>query len=88
MLIYLGVHKRRQEDLEVIAGIQSWFELVAVLEVADNLTDLKSIIEMLPEYFRVLLLVTGQVTMKDRHISIGKTGQPGSSSNLGMFYPD
>tara|TARA_R110001592_G_scaffold254129_3_gene517455 strand:- start:2783 stop:3766 length:984 start_codon:yes stop_codon:yes gene_type:complete len=50
----LGVHKRRHCDHRVIAEILSWFELVAVQEVADNLADFLAVTQLLPEHFRWL----------------------------------
>jgi endonuclease/exonuclease/phosphatase family metal-dependent hydrolase len=47
----LGVHKRRNIDLQVIAEILSWFELVAVQEIADNLVDFEGIVARLPAHF-------------------------------------
>lgn len=48
----LGVHKRRASDHRVIADILSWFELVAVQEVADNLADFLAVTQHLPGHFR------------------------------------
>ena len=48
----LGVHKRRTIDHSVIAEILSWFEVVAVQEVADNLADFLAVTQHMPEYFR------------------------------------
>ncbi len=47
----LGVHKRRSDDLEVIAEILSWFEIIAVQEVADNLVDFLAVMANLPNHF-------------------------------------
>ncbi len=47
----LGVHKRRVDDLKVIATILSWFELVAVQEIADNLDDFLGLIAHLPDHY-------------------------------------
>ena len=47
----LGVHKRRSSDFKVIAEILSWFEIVAVQEVADNLDDFYAVLDELPAYF-------------------------------------
>lgn len=47
----LGVHKRRPDDLKVIAEILSWFEIVAIQEIADNLEDFRGLIEILPDHF-------------------------------------
>ena len=47
----LGVHKRRSSDLKVIAAILSWFEIIAVQEIADNLDDFLNLIAHLPDHF-------------------------------------
>lgn len=47
----LGVHKRRPADLKVIAAILSWFELIAIQEIADNLDDFLGLIAELPDHF-------------------------------------
>ena len=47
----LGVHKRRLSDIKVIAEILSWFEIVAIQEVADNLKDFNLLIDQLPDHF-------------------------------------
>jgi hypothetical protein len=47
----LGVHRRRQSDINVIAAILSWFEIVAIQEVADNLDDFLSVVDALPNDF-------------------------------------
>ena len=47
----LGVHARRQSDIEVIAAILSWFEIVAIQEIADNLSDFNRVIDALPAHF-------------------------------------
>ena len=47
----LGVHKRRDIDLRVIAEILGWFEIVALQEVADNLDDFLAVAAHLPPYF-------------------------------------
>lgn len=50
----LGVHKRRDRDYQLLAEIVSWFELVAVQEVADDLTGLEAVMSHLPARFRVV----------------------------------
>jgi endonuclease/exonuclease/phosphatase family metal-dependent hydrolase len=50
----LGVHKRRQRDYQVLAEILSWFEIVAVQEVADNLDDFNQVVAALPNHFDVI----------------------------------
>jgi hypothetical protein len=47
----LGVHQRRQSDIRVIAAMLSWFEIVAIQEVADNLADLLRVLSELPGHF-------------------------------------
>jgi endonuclease/exonuclease/phosphatase family metal-dependent hydrolase len=47
----LGVHKRRAADIKVIAEILSWFEIVAIQEVADNASDFYQVVEQLPDHF-------------------------------------
>ena len=47
----LGVHKRRPSDFRVIAEILSWFEIVALQEIADNLDDFLAITRELPAHF-------------------------------------
>jgi len=47
----LGVHKRRPADLRVIAEILSWFEIVAIQEIADNLDDFEGLIAQLPDHY-------------------------------------
>ena len=47
----LGVHKRRVEDLDVLAEVVSWFEIIAIQEVADNLDDFEGLVERLPAHF-------------------------------------
>ena len=47
----LGVHERRDDDLRIIAEILSWFELVAIQEVADNLDDFEAMAAHLPPHF-------------------------------------
>jgi endonuclease/exonuclease/phosphatase family metal-dependent hydrolase len=47
----LGVHRRRQSDIRVIAAILSWFEIVGIQEVADNLDDIFRVLDALPDHF-------------------------------------
>ncbi len=47
----LGVHKRRGIDLRIIAEMLSWFEIVALQEIADNLADFLAMVENLPAHF-------------------------------------
>lgn len=50
----LGVQKRRPKDHQLIAEIISWFDLIAVQEVNDNLAGLRGIQEELPDHFQFL----------------------------------
>ena len=47
----LGVHKRRLSDIRVLSEILSWFEIVAIQEIADNLDDLNRVLQELPGHF-------------------------------------
>lgn len=44
----LGVHERRPQDYELIAEMMSWFDLVALQEVNDDLVGLRAITDLLP----------------------------------------
>lgn len=50
----LGVQERREQDYAIIAELVSWFDLVAMQEVDDNLRGLRAILGCLPNEFRVL----------------------------------
>ncbi len=50
----LGVQERREKDYLLIAELVSWFDLVAMQEVNDNLSGLRAIHRHLPESFRLL----------------------------------
>lgn len=50
----LGVHKRRDRDYQVLAEIVSWFELVAVQEVADDLAGIDAVMAHLPAHFGLI----------------------------------
>lgn len=51
----LGVQKRQERDHRLIAEILSWFDLIAVQEVADDLAGLQAVREMLPTSYRLLI---------------------------------
>jgi endonuclease/exonuclease/phosphatase family metal-dependent hydrolase len=51
----LGVQKRREKDHRLIAEILNWFDLTAVQEVADDLSGLRAVHEMLPDQYRLLI---------------------------------
>lgn len=50
----LGLQDRRENDYRLIAEMLSWFDLVAIQEVNDNLRGLRAIQKVLPKNFRVL----------------------------------
>jgi endonuclease/exonuclease/phosphatase family metal-dependent hydrolase len=50
-----GVQKRRHKDHSLLAEILSWFDLVAVQEVADDLSGLCAVRDLLPESYRLLI---------------------------------
>lgn len=50
----LGVHERRDRDHRLIAELVSWFDLVAVQEVNDNLAGLRAIQALLPGSWRAV----------------------------------
>jgi|SRR5215211_828901 len=55
----LGVQQRREKDYLLIAELTSWFDMVAVQEVNDNLSGLRAIHQHLPESFRLLFSDAG-----------------------------
>lgn len=50
----LGLQKRRKKDHQLLAEIISWFDIVALQEVHDNLEGLRGIQEHLPPSWRAL----------------------------------
>jgi endonuclease/exonuclease/phosphatase family metal-dependent hydrolase len=50
----LGLQQRRDNDYKLIAEMLSWFDLVAIQEVNDNLSGLRAIQKFLPKKYRVL----------------------------------
>jgi endonuclease/exonuclease/phosphatase family metal-dependent hydrolase len=50
----LGVQKRRPNDYKLLAEICSWFDIVAVQEVNDDLTGLRALKDALPDHYRAL----------------------------------
>lgn len=50
----LGLHKRRDADYRLIAEIVSWFDLIAIQEVNDNLEGLRTIHRQLSGQYRLL----------------------------------
>ncbi len=49
-----GLQERRESDYALIAKIISWFDLIALQEVNDNLSGLAGIRAQLPSYYRAL----------------------------------
>lgn len=50
----LGVQERRESDYQLIAHLVSWFDIVAIQEVNDNLAGLRAICQHLPTSYRCL----------------------------------
>lgn len=50
-----GVQKRREHDHQLLAEMLGWFDLVAIQEVADDLSGLRAVQELLPKRYRVLI---------------------------------
>ncbi len=44
----LGVHERRQKDYQLIAEIMSWFDIVAIQEVNNDLSGIRSVLSEMP----------------------------------------
>jgi endonuclease/exonuclease/phosphatase family metal-dependent hydrolase len=51
----LGLQKRREKDLKLIAHMLGWFDIAAIQEVNDNYADLKAIVALLPKSYRMLI---------------------------------
>ncbi len=54
-LTNFGVQERTDDDIALMAEIVSWFDLVAVQEVADELTDLRRLVSNLESNYKVIL---------------------------------
>ncbi|MDQ3758367.1 MAG: endonuclease/exonuclease/phosphatase family protein [Actinomycetota bacterium] len=54
-----GVQHRREKDIQLLAEIIGWFDLVAVQEVARSLKHLDQLHELLPDGYRRLISDTG-----------------------------
>lgn len=50
----LGVQDRRAQDYRLIAEILSWSDIAAIQELNDDLTGLRTLLEHLPQHYRVL----------------------------------
>ncbi len=53
-LTNFGVQLRSQDDIQLMAEIISWFDLIAIQEIADDLSDLRLLLSFLP-YYKVIL---------------------------------
>ena len=51
----LGVQQRREKDYRLIAELVGWFDMVAIQEVADDLSGLRTIYSFLPATYRTLV---------------------------------
>ncbi|HEX9389380.1 MAG TPA: endonuclease/exonuclease/phosphatase family protein [Anaerolineales bacterium] len=54
-LTNFGVQNRTEDDLALMAEIISWFDLIAIQEIADSLIHLRILMQHLPESYRVIL---------------------------------
>ena len=54
-LTNFGVQKRSDDDIALMAEIVSWFDLIAIQEVADDLTDLRRLMSNLAPTYGVIL---------------------------------
>jgi len=50
----LGLQDRNDNDYQIIAEMISWFDIIALQEVNDNLIGLRSIMQNLPSSFKVI----------------------------------
>lgn len=54
-LTNFGVQERTDDDLALMAEIISWFDLIAIQEIADSLTHLRQLMAHLPASYRVVI---------------------------------
>ena len=54
-LTNFGVQGRTDDDLALMGEVIGWFDLVAIQEIADSLTDLRSLMNHLPGSYRVII---------------------------------
>ena len=54
-LTNFGLQKRTNDDLALMAEIINWFDLVAIQEVADDLTHLRTLMSYLPSDYHVII---------------------------------
>src|SRR4051794_30578815 len=50
----LGLQKRRDKDHQLLAEVISWFDLIVLQEVNDDLAGLRGIQDHLPKRYRIL----------------------------------
>lgn len=50
----LGLHKRKDEHYVLLAEMLSWFDIIAIQEVNDNLTGLRKLASQLPDSYRLM----------------------------------
>lgn len=58
-LTNFGAQQRTDGDLALMAEIVSWFDFVAVQEIADDLTDLRTLLSHLPPSYRAIFSDVG-----------------------------
>src|SRR5215207_3735284 len=58
-LTNFGVQNRTDDDLALMAEVISWFDLIAIQEIADTLIHLRVLMQHLPASYRVILSDTG-----------------------------
>ena len=58
-LTNFGAQNRTEDDLALMAEVISWFDLVAIQEIADSLIHLRMLMQHLPESYHVILSDTG-----------------------------
>jgi len=54
-LTNFGIQKRSNDDLALMAEVISWFDLVAIQEVADDLAHLRKLMSNLPSTYEVII---------------------------------
>lgn len=58
-LTNFGIQDRSNTDIALMAEVVGWFDLIAIQEVADDLTDLRKLIDFLPDYKVILSDIGG-----------------------------
>lgn len=54
-LTNFGVQERSDDDITLMAEIVSWFDLVAIQEISDDLSDIRHLMNKLDPNYRVIL---------------------------------